>query len=102
MWLGFFYGGNTAGAVIGSLLAGFYLLRVGDINVTTYVAAALNAAVALFDDVDDVLPLFGLVNRLIHQLYRALHLFLGEPGGGDQDVVDAVAIGGFKGADIHG
>ena len=25
-WLGFFYGGNTAGAVIGSLLAGFYLL----------------------------------------------------------------------------
>ena len=27
-WLGYFYGGNTAGAVIGSLLAGFYLLRV--------------------------------------------------------------------------
>jgi len=45
-WLGLFYGGNTAGAVVGSLLAGFYLLRVGDINVTTYVAAALNAAVA--------------------------------------------------------
>jgi len=45
-WLGFFYGGNTAGAVVGSLLAGFYLLRVADITVTTYVAAALNAAVA--------------------------------------------------------
>ena len=29
-WLGFFYGGNIAGAVIGSLLAGFYLLRVHD------------------------------------------------------------------------
>ena len=27
-WLGFFYGGNIAGAVLGSLLAGFYLLRV--------------------------------------------------------------------------
>jgi spermidine synthase len=45
-WLGFFYGGNTAGAVIGSLLAGFYLLRVTDIAVTTYVAVAVNVAVA--------------------------------------------------------
>ena len=27
-WLGYFYGGNLAGAVIGSLLAGYYLLRV--------------------------------------------------------------------------
>jgi spermidine synthase len=27
---GFFYGGNIAGAVIGSLDAGFYLLRVSD------------------------------------------------------------------------
>ena len=45
-WLGFFYGGNTAGAVIGSLLAGFYLLRVHDIAVATYVAVALNVVVA--------------------------------------------------------
>src|SRR5262245_34299549 len=45
-WLGFFYGGNTAGAVIGSLLAGFYLLRVTDLAITTYVAVALNATVA--------------------------------------------------------
>src|ERR1041384_5935674 len=29
-WLGFFYGGNIAGAVFGSLLAGFYLLRLYD------------------------------------------------------------------------
>ena len=29
-WLGFFYGGNIAGAVAGSILAGFYLLRVYD------------------------------------------------------------------------
>ena len=27
-WLGYFYGGNLAGAVVGSLLAGFYLLRL--------------------------------------------------------------------------
>jgi spermidine synthase len=46
-WLGFFYGGNIAGAVIGSLLAGFYLMRVFDISITTFVAVALNAAVAL-------------------------------------------------------
>ena len=31
-WLGFFYGGNIAGGVVGSLLAGFYLLRVYDIG----------------------------------------------------------------------
>ena len=30
-WLGFFYGGNIAGGVIGSLVAGFYLLRVFDV-----------------------------------------------------------------------
>src|ERR1700720_2666372 len=45
-WLGFFYGGNTAGAVVGSLPAGVYLLRVTDIAVTTYVAVALNVTVA--------------------------------------------------------
>ena len=45
-WLGFFYGGNTAGAVVGCLLAGFYLLRVHDVAFATYVAVALNVAVA--------------------------------------------------------
>jgi spermidine synthase len=46
-WLGYFYGGNIGGAVVGSLLAGFYLLRVYDMAVATYVAVALNATVAL-------------------------------------------------------
>jgi spermidine synthase len=46
-WLGFFYGGNTAGAVLGSLLAGFYLLSVYDISITTYVAVVLNLIVAV-------------------------------------------------------
>jgi len=46
-WLGFFYGGNICGAVIGSLLAGFYLMRVFDISTTTFVAVGLNVGVAL-------------------------------------------------------
>jgi len=45
-WLGFFYAGNIAGAVFGSLLAGFVLLRLFDITVATGVAAALNVLVA--------------------------------------------------------
>ncbi len=45
-WLGFFYGGNIAGAVLGSVLAGFYLLRVHDQAYATYVAVALNVVVA--------------------------------------------------------
>ncbi len=44
-WLGFFYGGNIVGAVAGCLLAGFYLLRVFDMGVATYVAVALNIVV---------------------------------------------------------
>jgi len=46
-WLGFFYGGNIAGAVFGCLLAGFYLLRVHDMATATYVAATINGTVAL-------------------------------------------------------
>jgi len=46
-WLGFFYGGNIAGAVFGSLLAGFYLLRVHDMAVATYAAVGINFCVAL-------------------------------------------------------
>ncbi len=45
-WLGYFYGGNIGGAVIGSLLAGFYLLRVFDMAIASYVAVALNVTVA--------------------------------------------------------
>ncbi len=44
-WLGFFYAGNIAGAVMGTLLAGFYLLRVFDMSMATYVAVAINFAV---------------------------------------------------------
>ncbi len=46
-WLGLLYGANTAGAVGGCLLAGFYLLRVFDMTTATLVAAAINGLVAL-------------------------------------------------------
>lgn len=46
-WLGFFYGGNIGGAVIGSLAAGFYLLRVYDLSVATIVAVGINIGVAV-------------------------------------------------------
>ncbi len=46
-WLGYFYGGNIFGAVCGSLLAGYYLLRYYDVTIATLVAVALNVVVAL-------------------------------------------------------
>lgn len=46
-WLGFFYSANIAGAVLGCVLAGFYLLRVYDMATATFAAAAINGVVAL-------------------------------------------------------
>jgi spermidine synthase len=46
-WLGYFYGGNIAGAVCGSVFAGFYLLRVYDMPTATCVAVAINVAIAV-------------------------------------------------------
>ena len=45
-WLGFFYGGNIGGAVLGTVLAGFYLLRVYDVVIATFAAVAINVVVA--------------------------------------------------------
>src|SRR6185295_1425248 len=45
-WWGLLYGANTAGAVFGCLLAGFYLLRIFDVNIATFAAAAINITVA--------------------------------------------------------
>ncbi|HUX67720.1 MAG TPA: hypothetical protein VMV31_09545 [Terriglobales bacterium] len=45
-WWGLLYGANTAGAVVGCLAAGFYLLRVYNMTATTVVAVGVNAAVA--------------------------------------------------------
>jgi spermidine synthase len=52
-WLGLLYASNTAGAVFGCFLAGFYLLRIFDMAIATYFAAAINTAVAAIS--------FGLV-----------------------------------------
>lgn len=47
-WMGFFYGGNIVGAVVGCLVAGFYLLRVYDTATATYAAFVINLVVAGF------------------------------------------------------
>lgn len=43
--LGFLYGANIAGGVLGCVLAGFLLLRVFDAAVATYIAVAINLAI---------------------------------------------------------
>ncbi len=45
--LGWLYSANVAGAVIGCVATGFYLLRVYDMAVATYLAAAINVGVAV-------------------------------------------------------
>jgi spermidine synthase len=47
-WMGFLYGGNTAGAVVGSVLAGFWFLRRFDLMISTFIAVAINLFVAAF------------------------------------------------------
>lgn len=44
-WLGFFYGGNIVGAVIGCLLAGFYLLPKYNMMIASYSAVGINVLV---------------------------------------------------------
>jgi spermidine synthase len=44
--LGWLYAANTAGGALGAVAAAFWLLRAHDAHVATYVAAALNLAVA--------------------------------------------------------
>jgi len=46
-WWGYLYGANIAGGVLGCFLAGFYLLRVYDMSIASYIAAAVNLAIAL-------------------------------------------------------
>lgn len=45
--LGRLYASNIVGAIVGCVLAGFYLLRLYDMPTATYFAAAVNAGVAL-------------------------------------------------------
>jgi spermidine synthase len=57
--LGMLYSANIAGAVLGCLFAGFYLLRVYDMAVATYTAAAINVAAAALA--------FALVAHVSHE-----------------------------------
>jgi spermidine synthase len=45
-WLGFFYGGNIVGAVLGCISAGFYLLPGFDLSTAALTAVAINLIVA--------------------------------------------------------
>lgn len=58
-WWGYLYTGNTAGAVIGCLAAGFYLLRLFNMATATYFAATINIVVAC--------GAFLLASRLAHE-----------------------------------
>lgn len=57
--MGWLYSANVAGAVLGCVLAGFYLLRVYDMAVATWTAAAINVAAALLA--------FGLAKSFAHK-----------------------------------
>ena len=78
-WLGFLYGSNIAGAVLGCLLAGFYLLREYDVRTATFAAVAVNvvvAGVALLGQVPD-LPAseFQNCSRQVGNLPHGLHRY---------------------------
>jgi len=45
-WLGFFYGGNIVGAVVGCVTAGFFLLPRMDLSTASLIAVAINLIVA--------------------------------------------------------
>lgn len=57
--MGLLYSANIAGAVVGSVMAGFWLLRLYDMAVATYAAAAINIAMALLA--------FNLVKKFTHR-----------------------------------
>src|SRR5215471_5784891 len=84
-WLGFFYGGNIAGGVVGCLAAGFYLLRVFDVATATLAAVALNVAV------------FAIATMLSRRSgYEAEALSPAAPGAsGAAAVYLAIALSGF-------
>jgi spermidine synthase len=89
-WLGFFYGSNIAGAVFGCLFAGFYLLRVTDMATTTFVAVAINFAVAAMG--------FVLSKRAPHRpaVQSAREgVEIGSPIPGTNSVYTAIALSGM-------
>ena len=93
-WLGLFYGGNTAGAVAGCLVAGFYLLRVHDMTIATWCAATVNVAIAgLALVLARTLP-HGAASAQFNPR-RAAPAPATETRGGDRGVLVAIALSGL-------
>jgi spermidine synthase len=85
-WLGFFYGGNIAGAVLGALLAGFYLLRVHDVSIATYVGVLFNVLVGVIG--------LGL-SKASSYTPTAASTMAGAPVAGARVIYLAIALSGF-------
>jgi spermidine synthase len=88
-WLGFFYGGNTAGAVAGCLLAGFYLLRVHDVVFATFAAVGINAVVTVAG--------LLLARWTPHESMAAEGAVEGNPEGGGGGTMETAAPAGGAG-----
>ena len=85
-WLGYLYGGNTAGAVFGCLLAGFYLLRVFDLTTATLTAAVINGVVGLVS--------FVLVKKTSSAVAPAPVLPAAAPAAGPWPIYVTIALSG--------
>ncbi len=84
-WLGILYGSNIAGAILGCLLAGFYLLRVHGMATATFVAASLNVLVGLIS--------FLLIGRKPARVLRPEMDRARNSGGGKSAAAPLLAIG---------
>jgi spermidine synthase len=89
-WLGFFYGANIAGAVLGCLLSGFYLLREFDVYAATYVAVAINLSMAGF-----ALALAELIPRKSEPDDRVRPAPAAVPGANAATVYIAISLSGL-------
>ena len=87
-WLGFFYAGNIAGGVLGSLAAGFYVLRVYDVSIGTYVAVAINISIAVV-----ALPMAG--RTAVHRSADPTAVSPSAKSPGAQWVYVAIALSGL-------
>lgn len=88
-WLGLFYAGNLAGAVLGALAAGFVLLRLFDVAVASYTAVAINLTIGvlgliLAGSAGEALPEASTESRTVTRRQR-----------GGRGVYVAIALSGF-------
>ncbi len=82
--LGYLYAANTCGAMAGSLVAGFYLLRVYDVTVASYTAAAINLLIAAVS--------WMMAGRVTHRVEMAA---AESAGRNDWAVYTAIALSGL-------